>query len=58
MGLQKLQPTQGFFFKFLMGGLKIFGPNGPRQGRSQMGGGGGLAKKNRTEAKTAHLMQN
>ena len=26
---------QGFFSKFLMGGLKLFGP---RRGRSQMGG--------------------
>ena len=29
--------VQGFFSKFLMGGLKIFGP---RRGRSRMGGGG------------------
>ena len=36
---------QGFFSKFLMGGLKIFGP---RRGRSQMGG---LAKKIRLNPK-------
>ena len=36
---------QGFFSKFLMGGLKI-----------SDGEGGGTCKKNQTEAKTAHLM--
>ena len=35
------------------GGLKIFGL---RRGRSRMGGG--TCKKNPTEAKTTHLMQN
>ena len=50
--------VQGFFSKFLMGGDSKFSvPVGPRRGRSQMGGGG-LAKKNPTEAKNAHLMQN
>ena len=51
------QSVQGFFSKFLMGGgLKIFHPH-----RSPVGtksDGGELAKKNRTEAQTAHLMQN
>ena len=46
-----------FFSKFLMGGdSKFLVPVGPRQGRSRMGGG--ACKKNPTEAKTAHLMQN
>ena len=49
--------SQGFFSKFLMGGDSKFSvPVGPRRGQSQMGGG--LAKKNPTEAKNAHLMQN
>ena len=47
---------QGFFCKFLMGGLQIFGPRLSPTGRSQMGGG--TCEKNPTEAKTAHLMQN
>ena len=48
--------TQGFSSKFLMGGLKIFGPHqGPTGTKSD--GGGELAKKKTTEAKTAHLMQ-
>ena len=41
---------QGFFSKFLMGGLKIFGPGTKSDG--------GTCEKNQTEAITAHLMQN
>ena len=52
-----MDAMQGFFSKFLIGGgSKFLVPVGPRQVRSRMGG---LAKKkNLTEAKTAHLMQN
>ena len=46
-----------FSLNFWWGGDSKFSvPVGPRRGRSQMGGG--LAKKNPTEAKTVHLMQN
>ena len=38
------------------GNSKFFVPVSPRRGRSWMGGG--LAKRNPTEAETAHLMQN
>ena len=48
---------QGFFSKFLMGGTQNFRsplvPDG-----DEVRWGGGLGKKNPTEAKTAHLMQN
>ena len=47
---------QGFFSKFLMGGLKNFCPRRGPTGRSWMGGG--TCKKNLTEAETAHQMQN
>ena len=51
IGATATTTPQGFFSKFLMGGgLKIFCPTKLD--------GGGLAKKNPTEAKTAHLMQN
>ena len=47
-----------FFSKFLMGGTQNFPspsvPDGDEVGR----GGGGDLRKNQTEAKTAHLMQN
>ena len=53
---------QGFFFsKFLMGvDLRIFGPCRSPDGDEVGWGGGGLAKnkRNLTEARTAHLMQN
>ena len=39
------------------GGLKIFGPRRSPTG-TKSDGGGELAKKIPTEAKTAHLMQN
>ena len=46
--------TQGFLSKFLMGGpQKFLVPIG-----DEVRWEGGLAKKNLTEAKTAHLMQN
>ena len=52
-------PNQGFFSKFLMEGeLKIFGPHRSPTGTKSNEGGGDLRKKNQTEAKTAHLMQN
>ena len=41
---------QGFFSKFLMGGLKIL--------TGTKSDGGGTCEKNPTEAETAHLMQN
>ena len=43
----------GFFSKFLMGELKIFGPRRSLTGRKS--DGGGTCEKNPTEAKTAHL---
>ena len=46
---------QGFFSKFLMGGLKIFGPRWSPMGTKSDGGD---LRKNPTEAKTTHLMQN
>ena len=45
---------QGFFSKFLMGGLKIFCPRWSPKGTKS--DGGGLAWL--TEAETGHLMQN
>ena len=39
------------------GGLKIFGPRRSPTG-TKSDGGGGTCKKNLTEAKNAHLMQN
>ena len=46
---------QGFFSKFLMGGTQNFwSPSVPDGDKSD----GGTWKKNLTEAKTAHLMQN
>ena len=47
---------QGFFSKFLMGGLKIFRPSQSPMGTKS--DGGGTCEKNPTEAETAHLMQN
>ena len=47
---------QGFFSKFLMGGTQIFWSLSVPDG-DKVGWGEGL-KKNPTEAKTAHLMQN
>ena len=56
-GMLTPHTKQGIFLLSFDGGLKIFGPR-----RSPMGtksdGGGGTCKKNPTEAKTAHLMQN
>ena len=50
-------PVQGFFSKFLMGGLNIFGPSSSVPDGDEVRWGGGTCKKNLTEAKTAHLMQ-
>ena len=49
---------QGFFSKFLMGGgtQNFRSPSVPDG--DEVGWGGGTCKKNPTEAKTAHLMQN
>ena len=41
----------GFFSKFLMGGLKIFGPRRSPTEMKSDGGGGGLAKKIRLKPK-------
>ena len=47
----------GFFLLIFDGGdSKFLVPVSPRRGQSRMGGG--TSKKNLTEAKTAHLMQN
>ena len=43
-----------FFSKFLMGGLKIFGPCWSPTG-TKSDGGAGICEKNLTKAKTAHL---
>ena len=48
--------TQGFFSKFLMGGLKnLWSPSVPDGDEI---GWGGTSEKNPTEAKTTHQMQN
>ena len=47
----------GFFSKFLMRGAQNFRSPSVID-RDKVGWGGGLAKKNPTEAITAHLMQN
>ena len=49
-------PVQGFFSKFLMGGTQNFWSPSVNDG-DEVGWGGDL-RKNPTEAKTAHLMQN
>ena len=56
MNVLPLFDAQGFFSKFLMGGTQNF--RSPSVPDGDEAGWGGLAKKNPTEAKTAHLMQN
>ena len=52
------QNIQGFFSKFLMGGTQNFWSPSVPDGDKAGWGGVELAKKNLTEAKTPHLIQN
>ena len=47
---------QGFFSKFLMGGLKIFGPHRGRQGRSRMGKKSDWSRNCPPNAKLGHFL--